>query len=475
MWVERACQRTSTDETLLAARRTRTRAIGPTNWVNAACARSSSCSGNVIRPLLRPLLSLSDRTACRRRHGWTGPRQRRHLANEPLSVGLVGHRQREFRAKVGGGAAARRDRLHQDARDRADIGPELVLHRRQQRGIERRPRLASDGVLARRRPRRTTGCGAAALGHDARAVGAGVPQHLAQRLGHVGTGIEAVRRMLSHGALEHQLQAGRRAAHVGRQERQGVVLDAVADLGHVAALESPFAGDHLVQHGAGRKDIGSAVDDVVAAALLGRHVGRRADRREHGRGLDVHQLRDAEIAHLHPMVGGHHDVAGLDVLVDHALLVRAGQRIEDLQHDGDGLRNVHGRLVVEQLAQAAPGHELHRQVGLLLVKGEVVDRDDVGMRAARGRLGLAPEAPDVVGAVGAAHQLGRDQLDGDGPAQDGIVRLVDLAHAANADQFLDDVAADVGRERLHGYRSRRTPLMCPPASSWRSEGCGASG
>jgi hypothetical protein len=168
-------------------------------------------------------------------------------------------------------------------------------------------------------------------------------------------------------------------------------------------------------------------------------------------------------------------VASTFILVDHTLLVRAGQGIEDLQHDGDGVRNVHDRRIVEKLAQALAGYELHCQVGLLLVQGEVIDRDDVGMRATGRRLGLAPEALDVVGAVGAAHQLGRDQLDGDSPAQDGILCPVDLAHAANADQLLDDVAADVGRERLHGYRSRGTPLMCPPASSWRSAGCDASG
>ena len=84
-------------------------------------------------------------------------------------------------------------------------------------------------------------------------------------------------------------------------------------------------------------------------------------------------------------------LAGLDVLVDHALLVRAGQRVQYLQHDRDGVRNGHWALV-DHLAQAHAVDELHGQEWLSFVQGEVVDRDDVGMRASGGRLGLAPEA-----------------------------------------------------------------------------------
>ena len=87
-----------------------------------------------------------------------------------------------------------------------------------------------------------------------------VAQHLPQRIGHVSASIETILRMLSHGALEHQLQTGRCGANLGRQKRQTVVLDAMTDLGHVAALEGPFAGDHLEQGGARRKEIGSAID-----------------------------------------------------------------------------------------------------------------------------------------------------------------------------------------------------------------------
>ena len=148
-----------------------------------------------------------------------------------------------------------------------------------------------------------------------------------------------------------------------------------------------------------------------------------------------------------------------------ALVVGAGQRVQHLQHDADGVGNGHHGSGVERLAQARAMDELHGDEGLALVQGEVVDRHDVGMGAARGGLGFAPETLDVVGAGAAAHQLGRDQLDGDRPADVGVMRLEDLAHAADADEIFHDIPADPGRELgNHGYPRAGARLMRPPAS-----------
>ena len=97
------------------------------------------------------------------------------------------------------------------------------------------------------------------------------------------------------------------------------------------------------------------------------------------------------------------DVGRLDVLVDDALLVRARQRVQYLQHDADGIGHRH-RALVDHLAHAHAVDELHGQERLSFVHGVVVDRDDVGMGASRGGLGLAAEAPHVFAAVAAAHQ-----------------------------------------------------------------------
>ena len=146
--------------------------------------------------------------------------------------------------------------------------------------------------------------------------------------------------------------------------------------------------------------------------------------------------------------------------------VCAGERVQYLQHDADGVRSGHHRGYIERLAQTRAIDKLHSDEGLALVKGEVVDGNYVGMNAPGGCLGFAPETPEVVSAVDAAHQLGRDQLDGDRPADIGIVRLVDLAHASNADQIFDHITTDRGRDGLHDYlRGEGAPIMRhPPAS-----------
>ena len=181
--------------------------------------------------------------------------------------------------------------------------------------------------------------------------------------------------------------------------------------------------------------------------------------------LGIDEAANAEICHLHPHVRGQHDIGRLDILMDHPLVVGAGQGVQHLQHDADGVRNGHHGSGVERLAQARAMDEFHGDEGLPLVEREVIDRDDVGMGAAGGRLGFTPEAFDVIGAGGAAHQLGRDQLYGDRPADVGVVRLEDLAHAADADKILDDISADPGWELgRHGYPRTGALLMRPPAS-----------
>ena len=100
--------------------------------------------------------------------------------------------------------------------------------------------------------------------------------------------------------------------------------------GRVADERRP-SGDHLVQHAAERVDVGAAVDGLPLR-LLGRQVRRGP---EHRRGLldrllRVADPRDAEVRDLHVARRGDHDVAGLDVAVDDALVVRGGERVGDV-------------------------------------------------------------------------------------------------------------------------------------------------
>ncbi len=94
-------------------------------------------------------------------------------------------------------------------------------------------------------------------------------------------------------------------------------------------------GEHAVEHAAERVEVRPPVEGLTAG-LLRRHVlGRPAyepgDR--DGGALVLDELGDPEVADLHVLaslvVDDHHDVLGLQVAVDDAVVVRLFEREED--------------------------------------------------------------------------------------------------------------------------------------------------
>ena len=90
-----------------------------------------------------------------------------------------------------------------------------------------------------------------------------------------------------------------------------------------------------------------------------------------------------------------HDVAGLDVAVDDAVLVRERQALGDLQRDVHRLRRGH-RALAHARAQLGALQQLHRHVGEVVLLAEIEDGDDVGVRELAGGLRLQHEALLVV-------------------------------------------------------------------------------
>ena len=228
------------------------------------------------------------------------------------------------------------------------------------------------------------------------------------------------------------------------------------DHGHrVVVVVRHVAGQHLEREDAERVEVAARVERQ-AAALLGRHVLRRA---EHDAGLRLHavaleQLRDREVEQLHEVRRARHvqqeHVVGLDVAVNDADRVRLGERRAALDQDlHDALRR--HRSALERIAQRHAVEELHRhEQSAVLRLAEVEHADRVRMLQARARLRLVVEALDP--RLIASHLLVQ-HLQRDDAVDRHLARLVDDAHAAFADACLDLVATvdDFADEGVLGH------------------------
>ena len=236
-----------------------------------------------------------------------------------------------------------------------------------------------------------------------------------------------------------QLRGRHRIADVGVDERQRVV-----------PLERHLAGQHPVQDDAARIEVRTCVQPL-ATALLGGHVLRRARHRAGvGERLEaprrVVDLGDAEVADLRELdlaavvvdLGGDDDVVGLEVAVDDALVVGAGDRAQTLRHQPHHPGLVQRPLLADQPPEGAPLQELHDEVEEVPLLTEVEDLHAVGVVDARRRHRLAAEA---LGRLGLLHHRRVEHLYGDAALQGRVLRLVDVAHRALADHLVDAVLA----------------------------------
>jgi hypothetical protein len=174
-------------------------------------------------------------------------------------------------------------------------------------------------------------------------------------------------------------------------------------------------------------------------------IGQVARGGERGRGGGVDgglaeaDAGEAEVEDARALVVADEHVVGFKVAVDEAAGVRGGEAAADLQVHGDDLAPAAGRGGLPG-AQGLALDVLHRQVDLAEVLADLVDLDDVGVRQAGERLGLAAGAGADVGVVA----VGADELDSDLAVQLLVVRGVDDAHAAGADAAEHGEAADAG-------------------------------
>ena len=224
------------------------------------------------------------------------------------------------------------------------------------------------------------------------------------------------------------------------------VRDLVEDGHDALAREGAMPGQELVEHAARAPKVGAAVH-LRALHLLGRHVVRGAHDRAGARGRGHGEARHSEVHDLHRPVHGEEDVGGLDVAVDDAGLVRAGQPVEELHDDVDLPLQGQGRVLAQRLEQVHALEQLHRDVGrAVVVVAEVEDGEDVGVDDLGHRARLALEAALL---VGVPRDLREHDLQGHVALEQRVARMVDDAHGAPAhaadDLVLPDTAGQIAR------------------------------
>ena len=217
------------------------------------------------------------------------------------------------------------------------------------------------------------------------------------------------------------------------------------------AADGQLAGEHLVKDHAEREDVGAVVDFPRLADLFGRHVVERAhdlcvagERGVLGAGLK--QLGQTEVGDLHMAGAVEEDVVGLDVAVDHALVVGVLERVANLGHHAERLGGCElaGFL---RLAEVHAVHVFHDEVKEIARLARLVDEDDVGVAQLGEGARLAGEALGK-GRVG-GHVAGED-LERHDPIERTLAGLVDDAHAALADQLEDLEVGEGGGEFFVG-------------------------
>ena len=202
-------------------------------------------------------------------------------------------------------------------------------------------------------------------------------------------------------------------------------------LGRIAVI-GQGAGEHLIEHDAERIEVAAGVR-LEPLGLLGGDIVHGADGRI-GPAAAVFVLEggDAEVCHLGDAVAVDHDVLGLDIAVDDAVLVRVLEGLRDLGGEKQRLRRGEPALAVDILLERDALDELHDDILHRERMAHIVHRDDVRV-AEHGdglRLGLELRLE-----LGIGENLLAQHLDGDIAVETVIERFIDNGHAAGADDL----------------------------------------
>src|SRR5581483_6602745 len=121
------------------------------------------------------------------------------------------------------------------------------------------------------------------------------------------------------------------------------------------------------------------------------------------------QLRQAEVENLQAAIARDEDVLRFQIAMHDPFLVRGGESVRDLSRVFDRLANGNaraalvGEAVADLVAERLSFEQLHNYVRGVVVRADVIDRDEVRMIQRAGRTRLDLEAMQPVG-------IARDEL-----------------------------------------------------------------
>jgi hypothetical protein len=234
-------------------------------------------------------------------------------------------------------------------------------------------------------------------------------------------------------------------------------------------VERLHARDQLIEHDTQRVDV-RAVINLPTDELLWRHVLGRADGVADAglvqrAALVVDELGHAEVEELDdvvaPILLREEDVLGLEVSVNDRRVVHGDHRVGDLQPDAQCAIQARDADGGEQLGDAAPLEELHDVAGEALSGEEVGHLDDVLVADLIDRARFTLEALDRLRVL---REPPTQHLERDASPEDLVLREVDAAHAALAEQIDELVVADGLADLRHAAFVVACACACGPGA-----------
>ena len=225
--------------------------------------------------------------------------------------------------------------------------------------------------------------------------------------------------------------------------------------------ERQLARQEVVQRDPQRVDVGASIDVLRVASLLGSHVVRCAEARAalRHRQVFVGRFGETEVGHFDLALGRHHHVVGLDVAMNHALVVSDLQSLRTAQRDVQCIADVELAEFVHPTLHRLTIDEFHRHVMQAVVLIHVVHTHGVVVIHLRHRTGFAVEAFDK---VALPRQSLRQDFDRRLATELGVFTQVHFAHASLAELPHDLVLADLRDARIGRSRRSRVARLFRP-------------